>query len=241
MELTTDQISLFLLLQVRTSVFLSGAISWICQHNTRGAKANFFFPPQISPFASSPTQVLRQWDNDVLRAGLCYGPWPLAVTSEARGRPPSLHSTLWLVNSFKRSLSAVVCQVPGIISNPSLTAVHCTYIPSNGFPFCSVLLIPKSAWRICLGSLPEEGCWLPRGSPHIWASSPLTLTHACSHMSDESKSLEKSGQILLRLLYSAALVEVRITDLFKKHLQLNLNLISSGSKVNGIFFILTEL
>lgn len=60
-------------------------------------------------------------------------------------------------------------------------------------------------------------------------------------MSDESKSLEKSGQILLRLLYSAALVEVRITDLFKKHLQLNLNLISSGSKANGIFFILTEL
>lgn len=60
-------------------------------------------------------------------------------------------------------------------------------------------------------------------------------------MSNESKSLEKSGQILLRLLYSAALVEVRITDLFKKHLQLNLNLISSFvSKVNGVFFFLTE-
>jgi len=60
-------------------------------------------------------------------------------------------------------------------------------------------------------------------------------------MSDESKSLEKSGQILLKLLYSAALVEVRITDLFKKHLQLNLRFISSGRKVNGVFFILTDL
>lgn len=60
-------------------------------------------------------------------------------------------------------------------------------------------------------------------------------------MSDESKSPEKSGQILLRLLYSAALVEVRSTDLFKKHLQLNLNFISSGSKVNVLgFFFLTE-
>lgn len=58
-------------------------------------------------------------------------------------------------------------------------------------------------------------------------------------MSDESKSLEKSGQILLRLLYSAALVEVS-TDLFKKHLQLNLNFISSGSKLMVYFFFLTE-
>lgn len=137
---------------------------------------------------------------------------------------------------FQEKSLRSACQVTGIISNSLLATVHCIYIPSNSFPFCSVLLIPKSASRICLGSFPEEGCWLPRGSPHIWASSPLTLTHACSHMSDESKSLEKSGQILLRLLYSAALVEVRITDLFKKHLQLNLNLISSGSKVNGVFF-----
>lgn len=158
--------------------------------------------------------------------------WPL----RPGGTPLLLHSPLQFVNSFKRSLSAVACQVARIISNSSLTTVQCIYIPSNSFPFCSVLLIPKSASRICLGSLPKERCWLPRGSPHIWASSPLTLTHACSHMSDESKSLEKSGQILLRLLYSAALVEVRITDLFKKHLQLNLNLISSGSKVNGVLF-----
>lgn len=162
--------------------------------------------------------MLRQNNNNVLRVGLSYGLWPLAVTSAATGRWPSLHSILQLVEmcnfSFKRSLSAVACQVTEIMGNPSLTTVHCIYIPFNGFPFHSVLLIPKSTSRICLGSLPKEGCWLPRGSPHIWASSPLTLTHACSHMSDESKSLEKSGQILLRLLYSAALVEVRITDLF---------------------------
>lgn len=134
------------------------------------------------------------------------------------------------MKSFRRIFYPVTCQVPGITSTSSLT--QSLYPYPTTISHSAALLIPNHQ-ELALDPFPKEdaGC---QEEPHTYGAA--VPSHSCSHMSPESKNPEKSGQILLRFLCSAALVRVRITDLFKKHLQWNWKLISSGSKVNGGFF-----
>lgn len=98
----------------------------------------------------------------------------------------------------------------------------------------AALLIPRSTSRAWIPS-PRRMLAAKMIPTHMGLQAPLTHVPTCPL---NPKSQKKSGQILLRCLCSAALVGVRITDLFLKHLQWGLRSISSGSKVNRGFFSL---